>query len=151
MIYCHPFSCAIEQEMNELTKVLLFKGVYVVKFVFSSASLYVVFQRIKFPYPNYFMIVDFWIDSFRLICLVMTKVPNLSSSAHVQGRKLRLFETIAFLALSHYSEHYIRRWCGCIKWCEIYVAFNSFLLFDLRIKVTLPRKNSIKFDDYVPV
>ena len=55
------------------------------------------------------MIVDFWIDSFRLICLVMTKVPNLSSSAHVQGRKLRLFETIAFLALSHYSEHYIRR------------------------------------------
>ena len=50
--------------MNELTEGSLSKGAYKVKFV----SVPVAFPRIKFPYPNYFMIVDFLTDSLHSIC-----------------------------------------------------------------------------------
>ena len=39
----------------------------------------------------------------------------------------------------------------CIKWYEICVAFNSFSLFSFKIKVTSPRRNSVKFDYYAAV
>ena len=34
-----------------------------------------------------------------------------------------------------------------VKWCEIYVEFNSFLLFDFKISY-ITKKKTIKFDDY---
>ena len=49
--------------MNELTKGSLSKGV----FVSSLASVSVICPRIKLPYPNSFITVDFWIDSFRYV------------------------------------------------------------------------------------
>ena len=68
MISSHAFSCTAESETNELTKSLLPEGAYEVKFVSRSASVSVIFPRIKFPCHNSFVIIDFWIDSFRLIC-----------------------------------------------------------------------------------
>ena len=48
--------------------------------------------KIKMPYPSYFMIVDVWIDYFRSICYVMTKVKTLISSMHAQLRKVQEFD-----------------------------------------------------------
>ena len=62
-------------------KGLLSKGVYEVKFVSSLISVYVL-PGIKFPYPNSFKIFNFWVDSFRSICI--TKLQKLFSNAHVQ-------------------------------------------------------------------
>ena len=53
-------------------KGLLSKGVYEVKFVSSLISVYVL-PGIKFPYPNSFKIFNFWIDSFRSICITIYK------------------------------------------------------------------------------
>ena len=44
-------------------------SVYEANFASSSAPVFVVFPRIKFPYPNSFMIVDFSMGSFRSIRL----------------------------------------------------------------------------------
>ena len=62
MIYSHPFSNS--KIRNERTKGLLSKGFYEVKLISSSASVSVVFRRIKIFCRNSFMIVDFWIDFF---------------------------------------------------------------------------------------
>ena len=50
--------------MNEITENSMSTGVSEVTFVSSSVSVSVVFPRIKFPYPNFFIIVDFWKDFF---------------------------------------------------------------------------------------
>ena len=45
--------------MNELTKGFASADIYEVKLVSSSASVCIIFPKLKFPYPNSFMIVDF--------------------------------------------------------------------------------------------
>ena len=63
-----PFSCTVVQEVNQLINASLSKRVYEAKFLSSSTSVSAVLPKIKFPYPNSFVFVDFWIGSFRSIC-----------------------------------------------------------------------------------
>ena len=70
----------------------------------------------------------------------MTKVQRLFSRAHVVTKILWIWKKIlVFLAWSHDFKHITRLW-SCIKWFEIYIEFNSFLLFGLELKLHYQEK-----------
>ena len=90
---------------------------------------------------NFLVLVLLWLLTSGKILFVWFVCfwQRLFSREHVQWNKFLL------LAWSHDSK-YIRRSFGAKKWCEIYVAFNSwFLLVDFII--TLVKKN-VMFDVY---
>ena len=123
--------------MNELAKGLLPKDVCEVKLVSSLASMTVVFPRIKFPYHNSFMVVDFWINCF---CSIMRMFSDVNSRNFKK-------KSVSFILASIMFDNYIIVQSGAKHTPHLIHFCYSILKLTLRYQ----EKYSIKFDDHAVV